>query len=62
MLARLLALFACRHRNYGRAWTDQHGRTYVVCEGCFQRAPYDWARMEIGKEPAPMVGELQEES
>ena len=56
MIARLRALFACRHRDYGRAWTDQHGRTYVVCEGCKRRVAYSWSEMRIAGEPAPVVG------
>lgn len=49
MLTRLLSLFTCRHRNYGRAFTDDQGRMYVVCSACCQRVPYDWERMEIAR-------------
>ena len=52
MLTRLLSLFTCRHRNYGRAFTDDQGRMYVVCSDCCQRVPYDW---EFSQRYGPLI-------
>lgn len=51
------ALFACRHRHFGRIVTIHH-QTYQVCLDCGARRRYSWQTMSPIDEREPLLRTL----